>query len=59
MRGRFISLLHRMVECLGPGALPLLPASLRALMHRGASEQDLCDVFALLHQLMVRRMAGR
>ena len=54
VRGRFISLLHRMVECLGPVALPFLPASLQALMHRGASEQDLCDVFALLHQLMVR-----
>ena len=26
----------------------------QALMHRGASEQDLCDVFALLNQLMVR-----
>ncbi len=43
-----------MVECLGAVALPFLPPSLRALMHRGASEQDLCDVFALLNQLMVR-----
>ena len=29
VRGRFISLLHRMVECLGAVALPFLPASLQ------------------------------
>ena len=36
----------------------LVCGAAQALMHRGASEQDLCDVFALLNQLMVRITAG-
>lgn len=54
LRARVISFLHRMVECLGPHLLPLLPSALAALLPRSAQPQDLNDVLALLHQLAVR-----
>ncbi|KAL0051899.1 hypothetical protein WJX82_004175 [Trebouxia sp. C0006] len=54
LRARFISFLHRMVECLANRMLPYLPTALQVLMHVTADCQDMCDVVALLNQLMLR-----
>ena len=58
LRARVISLLHRLVECLGPAALPALPGGLRALLPPKANATALSDVLALLHQLAVRYKAA-
>lgn len=58
LRARVISLVHRMVECLGPAALPALPAGMRALLPPEAPAPALADVLALLHQLAVRFKAA-
>ena len=58
LRARVISLLHRLVECLGPAALPALPGGLQALLPPKASASALTDVLALLHQLAVRYKAA-
>ncbi|KAL3158479.1 hypothetical protein ABBQ38_010711 [Trebouxia sp. C0009 RCD-2024] len=54
LRVRFISFLHRMVECLANRMLPYLPTAVEVLMHVSADCQDMCDVVALLNQLMLR-----
>lgn len=58
LRARVISLVHRLVECLGPAALPALPAGVRALLPPDAAAPALADVLALLHQLAVRFKAA-
>ena len=42
------------VECLANRMLPYLPTALQVLMHVTADCQDMCDVVALLNQLMLR-----
>ena len=42
------------VECLGNRMLPYLATALEVLMHVSADCQDMCDVVALLNQLMLR-----
>lgn len=42
------------VECLANRMLPYLPTALEVLMHVSADCQDMCDVVALLNQLMLR-----
>ena len=42
------------VECLGNRMLPYLASALEVLMHVSADCQDMCDVVALLNQLMLR-----
>ncbi|KAK9812733.1 hypothetical protein WJX72_002830 [[Myrmecia] bisecta] len=54
VRARFISYLHRMVECLGGGVLPHLAAALEVLLWAGADAGDIAEVTALLNQLMLR-----
>jgi exportin-T len=70
LRGRFITFLHRMVECLLSSALPYLPAALEALMASngsgssgaggggGGGVTDMCDVLLLLVQLVQRFKEG-
>ena len=58
LRGRVISLLHRLVECLGERLLPLLPAALASLLPVTADAPDVCDVSALLGQLAARYKAA-
>ncbi len=42
------------MECLANRMLPYLPTALQVLMHVTADCQDMCDVVALLNQLMLR-----
>lgn len=42
------------MECLANRMLPYLPTALEVLMHVSADCQDMCDVVALLNQLMLR-----
>ncbi len=58
LRGRVISLLHRLVECLGERMLPFLPAALASLLPASADAPDVCDVGALLSQLAARYKAS-
>lgn len=46
------------VECLAERMLPYLPTALHVLMHVSADCQDMCDVMALLNQLMLRYKAA-
>ena len=46
------------VECLANRMLPYLPTALHVLMHVSADCQDMCDVMALLNQLMLRYKAS-
>ena len=46
------------VECLANRMLPYLPTALELLMHVSADCQDMCDVLALLNQLMLRFKAA-
>jgi exportin-T len=52
LRSRFISYLHRMVECLGPDIVPFLPQALSALLHEHCDASDIVDVVRLVNQLM-------
>jgi hypothetical protein len=54
LRGRVISFVHRMVECLGERLLPTLPAALAALLPAAADAGEVGDVAALLQQLAAR-----
>ncbi|KAK9827309.1 hypothetical protein WJX81_002974 [Elliptochloris bilobata] len=54
LRGRVISFLHRMVECLGERLLGTLPAALAALLPAAADAGEVSDVAALLQQLATR-----
>ncbi|KAI7842372.1 hypothetical protein COHA_004011 [Chlorella ohadii] len=54
LRARFISFLHRMVECLGATLLPYLPAALEVLLYAQADATDVVDVLLLLNQLALR-----
>ena len=58
LRGRVISLLHRLVECLGERLLPSLPAALAALLPATADAADVTDTAALLGQLAQRYKAA-
>ena len=51
LRARAASLLHRLVDTLGPALLPLLPAAARALLPSPPSPCDVVDAAALLAQL--------
>ena len=42
------------MECLANRMLPYLPTALQVLMHVTADCQDMCDVVAMLNQLMLR-----
>lgn len=54
LRARFISYLHRMVECLGGQLLPLLPQTLAALLHRDCDVWDLCSALRVVCQLITK-----
>lgn len=54
LRARFISLLHRLVECLMDSLLPYLPRALEVLLHNDVDAVDLSDVLSLLNQLILR-----
>lgn len=55
VRARLISLLHRLLECLGPGVAPQLqPAVCHVLLHEHADAQDLADALSLVSQLAVK-----
>ena len=58
LRGRVISFLHRMVECLGERLLGTLPAALAALLPAAADAGEVGDVAALLQQLATRFRAA-
>lgn len=58
LRGRVISFLHRLVECLGDRLLPYLPSALAALLPVTADAADVGDVSALLSQLAIRYKAA-
>ena len=58
LRGRVISFLHRLVECLGERLLPFLPAALSALLPVTADASDVTDVSALLSQFAQRYKAA-
>ena len=51
LRARAASLLHRLVDTLGPALLPLLPAAARALLPTPPSPCDVVDAAALVAQL--------
>jgi hypothetical protein len=53
LRSRFISFLHRMVECLGATVLPYLPRALEVLT-AAAEAPEVADVAALIVQLSLR-----
>lgn len=54
LRARFISYLHRMVECLGGQLLPMLPQTLAALLHRECDVWDLCSALRVVSQLVLK-----
>ena len=54
LRSRFISYLHRMVECLGEDSLHFLPPALLALLHAECDAADVADVLRLVIQLMTK-----
>lgn len=54
LRARFISYLHRMVECLGSQLLPMLPQTLAALLHRDCDAWDMCSALRVVCQLTVK-----
>ncbi|PSC72015.1 exportin-T isoform X1 [Micractinium conductrix] len=54
LRARFISFLHRMLECLGATLLPCLPPALEVLLNAQADACDVADVLLLLNQLLAR-----
>ena len=52
LRRRFISYLHRMVECLGTEVVPFLPQALTALLHDQCDAADKEDVVRVVIQLI-------
>ncbi|MEW5306130.1 MAG: hypothetical protein WDW36_008620 [Sanguina aurantia] len=54
LRVRFISLLHRLVECLGLSLLPCLPPALEVLLQTQVDCTDMADVLSLMNQLLQR-----
>lgn len=54
LRARFISYLHRMVECLGGQLLPMLPQTLAALLHHDCDVWDMCSALRVVYQLVVK-----
>ena len=58
LRGRLISFLHRLVECLGERLLPYLPPALAALLPLTADSSTVSDVCALLSQLALKYKAA-
>ncbi|KAG2493435.1 hypothetical protein HYH03_008254 [Edaphochlamys debaryana] len=54
LRARFISFVHRMVECLSGGLLPYLPPALEVLLSTQTDVQDLVDLVVLVNQLLAR-----
>ena len=58
LRGRQISFLHRLVECLGERLLPYLPPALSALLPLTADASTVSDVCALLSQLALKYKAA-
>lgn len=54
VRARLISLLHRLLECVGQGMAPQLPAVVDVLLHAGADAGDLADTLSLVGQLVAR-----
>jgi hypothetical protein len=58
LRARFISYLHRMVECLGSQLLPMLPQTLSALLHRDCDVWDMCSTLRVVYQLTVKFPTG-
>ena len=58
LRGRLISFLHRLVECLGERLLPYLPPALSALLPLTADASTVSDVCALLSQLALKYKAA-
>jgi exportin-T len=54
LRARFISYLHRMVECLGAQLLPMLPQTLAALLYRDCDVWDMCSALRVVYQLTVK-----
>lgn len=58
LRARFISYLHRMVECLGPQVQPFLPQVLAALLPRDCDTVDMTTALRLLNQLIAKFPQG-
>eukprot|EP00892_Ulva_mutabilis_P003832 jgi/Ulvmu1/1820/UM119_0038.1 len=58
LRARFISYLHRMVECLGTQLLPFLPQSMAALLPRDCDTSDVTTALRLLNQLIAKYPQG-
>ncbi|GAX84343.1 hypothetical protein CEUSTIGMA_g11765.t1 [Chlamydomonas eustigma] len=54
LRNRFISSVHRLVECLGTAVLPMLPAALEALVTTQVDAPDLTEVLSLTNQLILK-----
>eukprot|EP00798_Chlamydomonas_sp_ICE-L_P025196 gene25196-10836_t len=54
LRSRFISSVHRMVECLTTTLLPYLPAALEVLVNTQVDAPDLGEVMSLVNQLILR-----
>lgn len=54
LRARFISYLHRMVECLGAQVHPFLPQALAALLPRDCDTVDVTTALRLLNQLIAK-----
>lgn len=54
LRTRFISSVHRLVECLGPTLLPYLPTALEVLVSSESDAADLSEVLSLVNQLMLK-----
>ena len=54
LRARFISSVHRMVECLTTSLLPYLPSALEVLVTTQVDAPDLGEVMALINQLILR-----
>ncbi|KAG1677608.1 hypothetical protein FOA52_010389 [Chlamydomonas sp. UWO 241] len=54
LRSRFISSVHRLVECLGPTLLPFLPAALEVLVLTQEDAADLTEVLVLTNQLLLK-----
>lgn len=58
LRARFISYLHRMVECLGAQVQPFLPQALAALLPRDCDIVDVTTALRLLNQLIAKFPQG-
>lgn len=54
VRARLISLLHRLLECVGQAMAPQLPPAVDVLLSAGADAGDLADALSLVGQLVAR-----